>query len=352
MGVGGLGGVGGVGGVGLGGGGQVAMLPGGARVSADVATKSLIVYAPASIQPLYEKLIRSLDQRRPQVMIEAQIVAVDTTDNFSLGVEVSTGDRTGSSRLFKFTSFGLSQVDPTSGRLTPIPDLGFNGVLLDPEVADVIVQALTTHARSRLLASPKILVNDNQTGKLESVASVPFRSINTINTISSESLGGDQEAGTIVTVTPHINEDDHLQLEFEVEFSTFTGQGDPNLPPPRQIDRVRSAVTIPDGKTVVVGGLKRIGQTDSFSGVPWVEKVPVLRELTSLTTEAETTTSFFLFIRPKILRDSRFRDLRYLSDIELNEARIPGDFPTSQPLAIPCLKLPTQTVIHPINPLP
>ncbi|MDF1840573.1 MAG: secretin N-terminal domain-containing protein [Rubripirellula sp.] len=352
MGVGGLGGVGGVGGVGLGGGGQVAMLPGGARVSADVATNSLIVYAPASIQPLYEKLIRSLDQRRPQVMIEAQIVAVDTTDNFSLGVEVSTGDRTGSSRLFKFTSFGLSQVDPTSGRLTPIPDLGFNGVLLDPEVADVIVQALTTHARSRLLASPKILVNDNQTGKLESVASVPFRSINTINTISSESLGGDQEAGTIVTVTPHINEDDHLQLEFEVEFSTFTGQGDPNLPPPRQIDRVRSAVTIPDGKTVVVGGLKRIGQTDSFSGVPWVEKVPVLRELTRLTTEAETTTSFFLFIRPKILRDSRFRDLRYLSDIELNEARIPGDFPTSQPLAIPCLKLPTQTVIHPINPLP
>ena len=44
-----------------------ATLPGGARVSADVATNSLIVYAPASVQPLYEKLIRSLDQRRPQV---------------------------------------------------------------------------------------------------------------------------------------------------------------------------------------------------------------------------------------------------------------------------------------------
>lgn len=333
-------GLGGVGVGGIGGGVQVATLPGGARVSADVATNSLIVYAPASVQPLYEELIRSLDQRRPQVMIEAQIVAVDTSDNFSLGVEVSTGDRDGNSRLFKFTSFGLSQVDPTTGRLTPIPSLGFNGVLLDPEVADVIVQALSTHARSRLLASPKILVNDNQEGKLESVASVPFRSINTINTISSESLGGDQEAGTIITVTPHINEDDHLQLEFEVEFSTFTGQGDANLPPPRQIDRVRSVVTIPDGKTVVVGGLKRIGQTESFSGVPWIEKVPVLRELTSLTTEGESTISFFLFIRPKILRDSRFRDLRYLSEIDLNDARIPGDYPVSRPIAIPCLKPP------------
>jgi len=62
------------------GGGQVATLPGGARVSADVATNSLIVYAPASVQPLYEKLIRSLDQRRPQVMIEAEHEIVEAIE--------------------------------------------------------------------------------------------------------------------------------------------------------------------------------------------------------------------------------------------------------------------------------
>ncbi|WP_186776018.1 secretin N-terminal domain-containing protein [Rubripirellula reticaptiva] len=323
--------------------GQVATLPGGARVSADVATNSLIVFAPSNVQPLYEKLIKSLDQRRPQVMIEADIIAVDTSDNFSLGVEVSIGDRTGAKRLFKFTSFGLSEVDPTTGALSVIPNLGFNGVLVDPDVADVIVQALSRHTRSRVLASPKILVNDNQTGTLESVASVPFLSINTINTISSQSLGGDQQAGTTITVTPHINEDDHLQLEFEVEFSTFTGSGGANLPPPRQIDRVGSVVTIPDGKTVVVGGLKRIGDSETFTGVPWAEKIPILRELTSLTTKEESTTSFFLFIRPKILRDSRFRDLKYLSDIEAQDAQIPGDDPESGPILIPCLK-PHQTI--------
>ncbi|MFK8113462.1 MAG: secretin N-terminal domain-containing protein [Rubripirellula sp.] len=332
---------------GAGGGAQVATLPGGARVSADVATNSLIVFAPSSVQPLYEKLIRSLDQRRPQVMIEAEIVAVDTSDNFSLGVEVSGGDRTGANRLFKFTSFGLSEVDSTTGALTVAPSLGFNGVLVDPDVADVIVQALSRHTRSRVLASPKLLVNDNQTGTLESVASVPFRSINTINTISSESLGGDQQAGTTITVTPHINEDDHLQLEFEVEFSTFTGQGGANLPPPRQIDRVGSVVTIPDGKTIVVGGLKRISDSETFAGVPWAEKIPLLRELTSLSTDEETSTSFFLFIRPKILRDSRFRDLRYLSDIEAQQAEVSSDAPISRPILIPCMRPPTQTAIHP-----
>ena len=332
----------GLSGLGLGGlgGGGVATLPGGARISADAATNSLIVVAPANVQPLYERLIRSLDQRRPQVMIQAEIVAIDTSNNFRLGVEISAGDRDGDSRLFEFTSFGLSEVDPVDGRLTINPALGFNGVLIDPDVADVIVQALSANTRSRVLASPKVLVNDNQTGTLESVTSVPFQSINTINTISTQSLGGEQQAGTVITVTPHINEDDHLQLEFDIEFSTFADGGTAALPPPRQIDRVGSVVTIPDGKTVVVGGLKRVSDIDTFTGVPLLRRVPILRELSSLTTAETQTTSFFLFLKPVILRDSRFRDLQYLSDVELPAATIAGDDPTSAPVLVPCITPP------------
>ena len=326
----GFGGGGMGGGIG-GGGGGVASLPGGARVSADVSTNSLIVYAPASVQPIYAKLIQSLDQRRPQVLIEAQIIAVDTTDDFTLGVEVSLGDRSGVKRLFEFTSFGLSEVNRDTGALRIIPGIGFNGTLIDPEVADVVVRALSTHTRARVLAAPKILVNDNSTGTLEAITSVPFSSINASQTVSTTSLGGDQQAGTIITVTPHINEDDHLQLEFDVEFSTFSGTGTGGLPPPRQIDRVGSSVTIPDGKTVVVGGLKRVGDNYSFQGLPWAEKIPVIRALTSRTDTKKTTMSFFLFIRPIVLRDSRFADLRYLSDKDAVDACIPGDFPTSQP---------------------
>lgn len=311
---------------------QAAILPGGARVSADVGTNSLIVVAPAGVQQMYANLIRSLDQRRPQVLIEARIVAVDTSDNFALGVEVSGGDRDGDNRLFKFTSFGLSEVDPTTGSLQIVPAIGFNGTLVDPEVADVVVQALAGHARARVLSVPKVLVNDNSTGTLESVVSVPFQSVNASDTVSTTSLGGNQSAGTIITVTPHINEDDNLQLEFDVEFSTFTGTSSGGLPPPRQVDRVGSTVTIPDGQTVIVGGLKRDSMTDTFAGVPWVEKIPVLRELTSRSTEDATTTSFFLFIRPLILRDSRFGDLRFVSNRDKHRAGIPGEYPSSGPV--------------------
>lgn len=325
--------------------GGVAVLPGGARVSADISTNSLIVVAPANVQDMYAELIRSLDQRRPQVLIEAKIIAVDTSDEFSLGVEVSLGDREGDKRLFKFTSFGLSEVNPETGALQIIPGLGFNGTLVNPDVADVVVRALSSHQRARVLAAPKILVNDNSTGKLESVSSVPFSSVNASQTVSTTSLGGDQQAGTVITVTPHINEDDHLQLDFDVEFSTFSGNPielfnqDGNvvgqLPPARQIDRVGSSVTIPDGKTVVVGGLKRVGENDSFVGVPWAEKIPIVRELTSRTDRNSQTTSFFLFIRPIILRDSRFSDLRFLSERQAGEMCLPGDYPVSHPELIP-----------------
>ncbi|TWU62884.1 putative type II secretion system protein D precursor [Crateriforma conspicua] len=316
-------------------GGGVATLPGGARVSADVSTNSLIVFAPAGVQPMYAKLIESLDQRRPQVLIEAKVIAVSTSDDYTLGVEVSVGDREGIKRLFKFSSFGLSEVNPDTGALRIIPGLGFNGTLIDPEVADVVVRALAQHERSRVLAAPKILVNDNSTGTLESVVSVPFASVNASDTVATTSLGGDQTAGTIITVTPHINEDDHLQLEFDVEFSTFSGQGADGLPPPRQIDRVGSIVTIPSGKTVVVGGLKRTSEDHNFAGIPWAEKIPVIRELTSRTDDGYSTTSFFLFIRPIVLRDSRFADLKYLSQNELSEQCLPGDYPSSRPELIP-----------------
>ncbi|MEO1616960.1 MAG: secretin N-terminal domain-containing protein [Planctomycetota bacterium] len=324
-----LGGVGGAG-------GSVATLPGGARVSADVATNSLIVFAPSNVQSLYERLIRSLDQRRPQVLIQAHIIAIDTTDNFSLGVEISGGDRSGAKRLFKFTSFGLSEVDPVSGALSIDPSLGFNGVLVDPDVADVIVQALSRHTRGRVLSSPKVLVNDNQTGLLNSISSIPFQAFSQGETSTLAGLGGNQEAGTTIQVTPHINEDDHLQLEFDVEFSTFVGVASDNLPPPRQIDRVGSVVTIPDGKTVVVGGLKRTSDSDAFTGVPFLERIPVLRELSSLQSNEQSTTSFFLFIQPRILRDSQFRDLKFLSDLESQDAQLSTDYPASRPMLIHC----------------
>ncbi len=314
-----------------------AYLPGDVRVSGDPITNSLVLVGDPAQQAPYLKLIEQLDAPRPQVMIEAHIVAIDTSDNFSLGVEVSGGDRMGIKRLFSFSSFGLSEVDPVTGALQIIPNLGFNGTLVDPEVADVVVQALAAHSRSRVLASPKILVNDNTRGSFENVLSVPFQSVNASQTVSTTSLGGSQQAGTTIDVTPHVKDGNELELEFDVEFSAFSGtSAAAALPPPRQISRAESIVTIPDGHTVIVGGLKQIGVTETFAGIPFLELVPILRELSSLQTKDRTQTSFFLFLKPVILRNDQFATLKYLSAKDHQQSELQARFPASGPLMIRC----------------
>ncbi len=112
--------------------GGSAILPGGVRVSADVGTNSLIIIGPTNVTPRYLKLIEALDRRRQQVMIEAKFIAINSTDSFLFGVEASGGDRNGPKRWFKFTSFGLSEVDAVTGALKIIPGRGANTTVVNP----------------------------------------------------------------------------------------------------------------------------------------------------------------------------------------------------------------------------
>ncbi len=304
------------------------------RITADTKTNTIIIVAEPQVQEHYATLIKFLDRRSPQVLIEAKIVTIDTQNEFSLGVEISGGDRTGIGKLFGFSSFGLSEVDPVTGGLALIPGLGFNGTLVDPDTADVIVRALSSNSRAKVLASPRILVNDNEEGRLQSVQSIPYTSVNSSNVVQSTSLGGNQDAGTTVVVTPHIGDGDQLQLEFAIEFSNFGGSGNENLPPPRHIDQVSSVVTIPDGYTVIVGGLTQKDMTEGRTGLPWLEKIPVLKHIASMETKDQRNLSLFVFLKPIILRDDKFQDLKYLSDEDVRHAQIKGTLPQSSPIVM------------------
>lgn len=311
---------------------EAARLLGQARVTADTHTNALIVVAEPAVQRVYAELIKQLDRRRPQVLIEAKFVIVDTSDDFSLGVEVSGGDRKGGKRLFAFSSYGLSTVDAVSGALSLVPGLGFNGTLVDPDVADAVLRAVSSHSRARVISAPRILVNDNATGQLTSVSEVPFTSINASQTVATTSFAGFAEAGTTITVTPRISDEDQLQLDFAITLNTFTGTGGEGVPPPRQTEEVTSQITIPDGHTVIVGGLNRGNRSQDYTGLPLLDKVPLVRAATGLTTTARSCTSMFVFIRPIILREDKFRDLKFLSGRDVRNACLRPEYPQSEPV--------------------
>jgi type II secretory pathway component GspD/PulD (secretin) len=314
--------------------GQQSFLPFQAQVTADTSTNTLIIVAEPEVQKIYKSLIDALDKRSPQVLIEAKVVVINTSDNYSLGIDVSGGDRTDPAKLFTFTSFGLSSVNPANGALSVLPSLGLNGVLVDPDTADLVVQALATHDRARVLSSPRLLVNDNAEGTLTSVAEVPFTSVNASQTVATTSFAGFAEAGTTITVQPTISEDEYLQLDYVITLNSFTAAGSAGVPPPRQTDEVASQVTVPDGYTIIVGGLNQMNRSDSIDGLPFVERIPVIRRLFSAETSMARQSSLFVFLKPTILRDDKFRDLRFLSSQDLGASGEPADYPKSDILEI------------------
>src|SRR5262249_19218675 len=150
--------------------------------------------------------------------------------------------------------------------------------------------------------------------------------LDTNTTQSRTGLGGQAQAGTTITVEPHISEDDYLQLGYTVELSNFTGTGSNGLPPPSQKNAVSSSVTIPDGYTIVVGGLSAKNFHQAVDTIPILGEIPLVKYLFGSRTNSSQDTTLFVFIRPVILRDDRFQDLMYISETKATAAGLPGDF--------------------------
>ncbi|QQE12589.1 hypothetical protein JD969_03735 [Planctomycetota bacterium] len=305
-------------------------------VTADINTNSIIVIGSSQIHEVYSQLIKLLDKRRPQVLIECTIVTLDENDSETLGVELGGDIEFGDSITSKlFTSFGLSAYDAETGVRTVGASTGFNGTLVKTDVVDVLVKALVKKGNSRILAMPRLLVNDNATGKINSVNEAPTTSINSDNGVSNSGFGGYEEAGTQISVTPHIAEGDHLRLEYNITLNSFTGEGSGGNPPPRQTNEVSSEVTVPDGYTIIVGGVKRIDQSEGKSAVPILGELPVLEYLFGSRENKHSESVMYVFIRPIILRDDDFSDLKYFSNRSLGQANMDASYPVSEPLLMP-----------------
>jgi general secretion pathway protein D len=93
-------------------------------------------------------------------------------------------------------------------------------------------------------------------------------------------------------------------------------------------------VTIPDGYTIVVGGLSVKNLRESLNSLPVIRHIPIVNLLFGSRTKNTTDTTLFVFIRPLILRDDKFEDLKYLSEKSGAEAGLPSDFPQSEPIPL------------------
>jgi general secretion pathway protein D len=303
-------------------------------LSSDEGTNTLIAVGEPRLLAQVESLLVSLDVRQPQVMLEVLIVTLTESQTLDLGVELEYLRIDGETKSRIASLFGLSQRgtdgNPSTGSAT-----GLSGVVINPGDFSVVLRALETMNNGRAFSMPRLLVGNNQQASLDSVVQQPFASVNASNTVSTTSFGGTQDAGTTVTIKPQIAEGDHLVLDYSVSLSSFLGAASqPTLPPARQQNRVSSAATIPDGFTVVVGGIELEDKGKTVSQVPFLGNVPIIGEAFKSRGKNASRTRFYVFIRANILRGRGFEDLKYISTQDIAKAGLDPGWPTSKPRVI------------------
>ncbi|MFI4853470.1 MAG: type II secretion system protein GspD [Phycisphaerales bacterium JB065] len=297
------------------------------RLASDQQTNRILAIGDRRMIARLDALVDELDVPLPQVQIELIVVSLNEGDSRNLAIELQSLTNAGDTIIRLASLFGVGDSDLADPG--PLSGSGFSGVVLDPGDFGVLVRALETISKGRSLSRTTLLVANGEDARIDSSVQQPFLQT-TVRSSESEitGFGGSVEAGLSVSVSPQIGPANTVRLSYDVELSAFIGSSAvPELPPPTQRNTVSSISTLPDGFTVAVGGFRLTDQNEGESRVPILGSIPLLGELFKSSTQSSSDARFYVFIRPKVVRERSSDQLRGLSDNALRDAQLPPNPP-------------------------
>lgn len=301
-------------------------------VQADPETNSLLIAASRTRYEELRALITRLDRRQDQVLIETALIELSGRDFLDIGVELGLADIPGVGDIggFGLTSFGLSTLSDTDG--DGIPDVkvpnqtnGITAGILDGDdfSLPILLNLIEEKRNSNVLNVPSVLVNNNGSAIVSSLDEQPTTQITTnggINGQTQENFNEYVEAGITMEISPSISASRYLRLEIYLQVSNFLGAVQGAIPPPRTTRTIDTTVNVPDGDTMVIGGIIVDNQTETRNQVPFLGEIPLIGRLFSRDSETKDRTALYFFVTPHILRDADFADLAEISYAKKLEA--------------------------------
>jgi type II secretory pathway component GspD/PulD (secretin) len=331
------------------------------RVIADARTSQLLVVATDPEQTSVDTLVAQLDKPTRQVLIETKLVEVSSAPTTSRGV-----DWTGTLAA-QHVSFGNGTIDPSqsqntittpggftthsvstpggghtvassytvpstvSGKIAQI--LGTGGwsastaaglipatAFLNSDGLSAVLSFLNSSFDAQVFSTPRVVTLDNQTAHIEVIRTFPILSIagGTANSGGSASVTY-SNIGTILDVTPRISANDKIWLNIIPEVSshfgdeTVTQQGGASgvsstfSVPIFDRRKIQSQVMIPNGNTLVMGGLVQDNPNATYTKVPFLGDIPGLGWAFHSENKTMTKDNLIIFLTPTIVRDEDFQ---------------------------------------------
>lgn len=352
----------------------------GFTIQADESTNALVITAPMEVFRPLQAVIRQLDVRRAQVVVEAIIAEISMNKAAQLGVQWAvdavpqghgpvgfTNFQSGSgSSLGEIASAALGGASGTTG-ITSLPEglnLAFGRFNKNGVSFAALIRALQGDGATNVLSTPTLVTLDNQEAEIVVGQEVPFVTgsftsvsgsaapTNPFQTINRKNVG------LTLKVKPQINEGNTIKLEVEQKVDSLAAgvQGAADLI--TNTRSIRTGVLVDDGEVVVLGGLITDNMRESTQKVPLLGDLPLLGSLFRYKSTSKDKTNLMVFLHPLIMRDEgllaqvssgkyNFMRARQLEIQQKGVALMPGEDVPVMPVLEEILDLPPPFEIAP-----
>ena len=315
-------------------------------IEAHESTNSLVITAQPDMLRSLKEVIRQLDKRRAQVLVEAIIVEVFESDGISLGVQWY--NEAGGFTQFTNGAASISSIaagakaaegdkgstvikdngdttinPPTNGDYSVLASVlgNVSGMMFGIAKNDwgAIVQAVSSDTNSNILATPSILTLDNEEAYFIVGQEVPIitGSATGDNNSNPFQTVDRQEVGIKLRVTPQVNEGNAVQLVIEQEVSSVSGTTGVDISINKR--EIKTTVMADSGETIVLGGLIDEDVQESVQKVPILGDIPFIGHLFKSTTNTTRKRNLMVFLRATIVRDSAL--MKEISESKYNYIR-------------------------------
>lgn len=319
--------------------------PRGAVVTRFQGANALVIAASTDVQRQLGEVIRQLDTRREQVLVEAIIVEISDNAAKKLGVQLLLAGLGGSNIPFAVTNY--SNASPnlltvagavaaerlrtttttvngqvvTTTQNSPVADalqeaavnsvLGATGGIAGLAIRSgnalfgAIVNAVKSDSKSNILSTPSIMTLDNQEARILVGQEIPITTgealspnfDNQFRTVDRENVG------ITLEVLPQINAGGSIKLNLRQEVSSIagpvSGRSADLILNKREIETV---ITVDDGEIVGIGGLLDDNERRTIEKIPFLGDLPAIGNLFKSRSRSRAKTNLMVFIRPTILR--------------------------------------------------
>ena len=271
-------------------------------IIADKSTNSLVITATPRDYATLEGVIKKLDIKRAQVLIEALIAEVSLDKLSELGTELATWEEPveGSRRVFGGSSYSLRDA-VKAGELSG----AVLGVMKGSQIG-AIINYYKKDSDFNILSAPYLFTRDNEEAEILIGENIPYviKSRITETDVRSPTVIKTYEykdVGIKLRITPHISPKGFVRLEiYELIEKLKEGQ---SVDTPTTIKReIKNTVEVKDGSTVVIGGLIRDDKQRVVQKVPFLGDIPILGLLFRRSRDVVQKTSLLIFITPHVIK--------------------------------------------------